>query len=242
MQYYGGKAKIAKDLASIINTEIAIKKSTTFISPFLGAANVEQYIKCENRVLSDNNPYLISMYNQLKQGTLILPDVCGKDEYLKIKADKHLFNPGLVGFIGCACGYSGKWFGTYAREARGRNYCLSGKNSILKKMKGLENARFLLLDFIHDFDAFKGYKNAVFYMDPPYKNKKLAYYSSAFNYNDFIDKVLMLYKNNTIFISEAEALLGLKPIWERAIRVDMTNKTTKKYRLDKLYKLEEGVI
>ena len=66
MKYMGSKQRLAKYIAPIINQLIKEYNINTYIKPFVGGANMIEHIKCENKIGSDNNKYLISMWNDLQ--------------------------------------------------------------------------------------------------------------------------------------------------------------------------------
>jgi DNA adenine methylase len=194
MQYFGGKQKIAKYIADFIN---ATHTHTHYVEPFCGSCNVASKINIENKILNDKHTYLIAMFIALQDGW-IPPEIITEDEYNHIKANPNE-NKKLSGFVGFGCSFAGKWFECYARNKEGRNYCKNAHNSILKKIKLLQDAKFTCCDFINlDF------KNSIIYCDPPYKgtgcyNKQLL---GDFPYDDFIDWVKIQSKNNIVLVSE----------------------------------------
>jgi DNA adenine methylase len=71
----------------------------------------------------------------------IPPTSVTEEEYQQIKQNPDLYDSALVGFVGFACSFSGKWWGGYCRNSRGRNYTKAGSNSILKKIGKLKNKK-----------------------------------------------------------------------------------------------------
>ena len=59
-------------------------------------------------------------------------DNLSKEEYYYIKEHKDE-NKVLTGFVGFGCSFGGKWFGGYARNRVGRNYCLEAKKHTMKQ-------------------------------------------------------------------------------------------------------------
>ena len=49
MKYMGSKARIAKDIAPIINKMINDNNIKLYIEPFVGGCNLIENIECENR-------------------------------------------------------------------------------------------------------------------------------------------------------------------------------------------------
>lgn len=68
MVYMGSKARIAKHIAPIINKLITDNEITKYVEPFVGGANMIEYIKCETRIGNDSNKYLIAMWQRLQAG------------------------------------------------------------------------------------------------------------------------------------------------------------------------------
>lgn len=194
MQYFGGKQKISRRIANFINST---HTHTTYVEPFCGACNVASKVNIKNKMLNDKHPYLITMFKALQNGWTP-PDYISEEEYYKIKQNQDK-EPYLAGFVGFACSFAGKYWGGYARDNKGGNYSLRGKNSILEKMKGLQNAQFMCKDF-RELD----FKNAIIYCDPPYKDTT-PYYTKLlgkFPYDEFLEWVREQSKNNIVLVSE----------------------------------------
>lgn len=194
MQYFGGKQKIASYISKYINST---HTHTQYVEPFCGSCNVAHKINIENKILNDKNPYLIEMFKALQNGW-IPPEIVTEEDYknAKINQDKE---PHIAGFVGFACSFAGKFWGGYARDGKGGNYALRGKNSILKKMKNLQNAKFMCKDFTE-----LNFENCLIYCDPPYKNTT-PYYKKIlgeFPYDKFLDWINQQIKKNIVLISE----------------------------------------
>lgn len=66
MRYFGGKFKISKDLANVLNP---ITKGKPFVDLFCGACNVvEKITTASSRMANDNNPYLIALLKAIQDG------------------------------------------------------------------------------------------------------------------------------------------------------------------------------
>lgn len=68
IKYMGSKSRISKDIVSIIQKYIDDNEITSYIEPFCGGCNVVDKIKCENRIATDINPYLITRNKIIKTG------------------------------------------------------------------------------------------------------------------------------------------------------------------------------
>ncbi len=101
MQYLGGKFRIRKEIASIINTNR--KKGQKYIEPFVGGGNIMASIDTTKglNMAFDINPYLISLYNGLKN-VFIPPDTVSEEEYKVYNHTLDKNNP-MTAFVGFGC-------------------------------------------------------------------------------------------------------------------------------------------
>lgn len=140
------------------------------------------------------------MFNALQDGWMP-PTYVSEEDYQKAKINQDK-EPHVAGFVGFACSFAGKYWGGYARDKKGGgtgNYALRGHNSILKKMKTLQDAEFTCKDF-RELD----YDNCIVYCDPPYKNTT-PYYKKIlgeFPYDEFLEWVHNQSKKNIVLVSE----------------------------------------
>jgi len=221
MQYFGGKQRISKDLSEFLNEQI--EPINTFVDLFCGSCNIISKITAtDKRIANDKHFYLIKMFQALQKGW-IPPNVVSEEEYQHYKNNPNEF-PHITGFIGFACSFSGKWFGGYARNNRNRNYCLDSKNSLMRKLKKLENVVFLNLDY-RDFVPIK---NSIIYCDIPYKNSTPYARKEVgiFNHNDFYQWIIKTSEIAKIYVSEYIQNVPeyAKIVWEIDSRKDIRNK------------------
>lgn len=108
MQYFGGKQRIAKSLASYLNS--ILEPNQPFVDLFCGSCNVISKIDSNRRrIANDKHKYLIAMWKELQRGW-IPPDTFSKEEYYEVKETPDA-KPYLTGFVGFGCSFSGKWWG-----------------------------------------------------------------------------------------------------------------------------------
>ena len=143
MQYFGGKAKIAKYIVSYL--EGVRKENQIFVEPFVGGANIVSQMSGKRKAY-DFNEYLIEMYKGVQNG-YELPDSLTEEEYKYIREHKDE-DKVLTGFVGFGCSFAGKWFGGYARNKQNHNYCKASKNSLMKKMSTMVDVEFGWRDYI----------------------------------------------------------------------------------------------
>lgn len=216
MQYFGGKARIAKPLADYLNSQL--KDGQPFVDLFCGSCNVVSKIDSKRvRVANDLHPQLIAMWKYV-QSNGILPDTISEVEYQTVR---ELGEPWLRGFIGFGCSFAGKYFGGYARGTETRNYAANAKNSILAKMKNLVGVEF----------SNKSYKdvalpeNSMLYCDIPYKNS-VGYSVGDFNHEDFYKWAEQKQAEGfTVLVSEysKNVPVGWEIVWQHASKKDIRN-------------------
>ena len=211
MQYMGGKSRISKQIAEILNS--AIDKNKPFVSLFCGSCAIESKVQADVKILNDKHPYLIAMWQALQDGWMP-PDVVTKEEYYRVKANMDE-NPALTGFVGFGCSFGGKWWGGYAKD-----------------MSGLQSATFTCLDY-HDVEIPDG---AVVYCDPPYVNTT-GYTVGQFDTDEFWDYMRQLSKRCDVYISEESAPDDFECIWSKEkIRTLEKNDNVGRVKVEKLFK------
>lgn len=226
MRYFGGKARIGKELAEFINQlhpDLGL-----YVEPFGGGCSVAEHIKAKKRVVADRHPDLILMWQAL-QGGWLPPTSVSEDEY---KLAKDAESSALRGFIGFGCSNSGKWFGGYARDSTGRNYAQNAHNGVLKKIGNMQDVEFRNLDY-RDVPA----ESAVVYCDPPYSGTT-GFSVGKFNTVAFWEWVRLMSKTNTVYISEYSAPDDFETVWEKSVKTDMKDSHKEKIpRVEKLFKI-----
>ena len=166
MKYFGGKARIGRKIANIVNE---YSRGTSYWEPFCGACGVARHIDANSRVLSDVHPQLISMWNAVMRDW-DPPKHVTVEDYEKAKQGQ-LSDP-LTAFIGFGCSFGGKYFGGFARGQQNtdrkkteRNYASAARNSLLKAREIFieSGTSFLCCSF---FDREP--EEEVIYCDPPF--------------------------------------------------------------------------
>ena len=240
MRYMGGKSRISKQIAEILNS--AIDKNTPFVSLFCGSCAIESKVQADVKILNDKHPYLIAMWQALQNGWMP-PDVVTKEEYYRVKANMDE-NPALAGFVGFGCSFGGVWFSSYAHNKRGDDYCGQAKRGVMKaycgKAKntttkdttGLKNAVFVCSDYRDVVIP----NDAVVYCDPPYAGTT-GYSTGDFDNAAFWDYMRQLSKRCDVYISEESAPDDFECIWSKEkIRTLAKNDNVGCVKVEKLFK------
>lgn len=159
MQYLGGKTRIAKEIAAIVNAE---RRGRAFWDPFCGGLSVSvQLAKGGPGIVSDACAPLISMYQAVRAGW-VPPAIVSEDDYRACRALSDV-DPRKA-FAGFGCSFGGKWFGGYARGSG--DYAGQSKRALERDIPALAGCAIERLDFL----AINPWATAdlVIYCDPPY--------------------------------------------------------------------------
>ena len=212
MRYFGGKFKISKDLANVLNP---ITKGKPFVDLFCGACNVvEKITTASSRMANDNNPYLIALLKAIQDG--YEPPTCVTREqynYTMIHLDE---KPALSGFVGIGCSFSGGWKNGYAKNDRDHNYAMNARKTLLRQKPKLGGVTFTSCDYDKALIPI----GSVVYCDPPYKGTTNKYYDRKFDYAAFIEWVEANKAKYDIYISEYKENFDQWPsnyeiVWEK---------------------------
>lgn len=116
MQYLGGKSKISKEIATLIDNNLTNERENerVFVSLFCGSCAIESKVNADVKILNDKHPYLIAMWRALQDGWNP-PEEISKEQYKYIKEHKDE-DMALSGFVGFGCSFGGKWFGGLASK------------------------------------------------------------------------------------------------------------------------------
>jgi DNA adenine methylase len=223
MHYLGGKARIGKQIANIVNNLFTTHQS--YLEPFMGAGWVLSKIVAKQRAASDSHLDLILLWKALQSGW-IPPSYLSEEEYNELRKSEP---SALRGFAGFGCSFSGKWFGGYARSGD-RNYALNAKNSLMRKLSTM-----LDVYFEHKkYQSYSGLKDWVIYCDPPYEGT--TKYKDGFNHEEFWSIMRNWSIDNKVIISEYKAPFDFECIAEFVTRTDLrTTKNGKEERIERLF-------
>jgi len=234
MKYVGSKARLSKNIAPIINKLISENNINTYIEPFVGGANLIQYIKCKDKIGSDINEYLINMWQSLQNGWLP-PNKLSKEMYIDIKNNKEQYGKALVAIVGFCATYNAKWFGGYAgivhtKSNTIRNYYDEAIRNIQKQMLSLMDVQFKYCDYTY----YTKYENCLIYCDPPYQNTTQYGINKEFDYDKFWNWIRIVSKNNIVLVSEYNAPDDFKCIYTKTLTTTL-DKNSRKKDIERLF-------
>lgn len=235
MQYFGGKFRIAKQLGAFLNSQKT--GLAGYYEPFCGDCNVIQHITGIRRKASDGSSEMISLWRMLQQGW-IPPTEISEELYRDVNTYRSEKYPEcLVAFVGHGCSFGGKYFGGYARKKTGtpRNYAMNAHNSLLKKIKHLQD-----VDFFHaDYKSVSPVNNLI-YCDPPYADTTHAYGAQfGFDSSEFWETMRQWSsadRNNRVYVSEYTAPEDFECVLEIETRTDIKDANNRMIpRIERLF-------
>ena len=231
MKYMGSKARIAKHILPIMLKDRE-HDNQYFVEPFVGGANIIEHVTGK-RIGADTNRYLVAMLKAASLGWLP-PKNFTEDQYKELRLNKEKFPEELVGYVGFALSYGGKFFGGWCRDSAGnRNYVDEAYRNAVKQFPKLEGVEFVNCQY-HELEIPT---NSIVYCDPPYKNTT-SYSSDIFDYNHFYNycrglKIL----GHSVYVSEYDMPDDFTIVWEKEISSSLTADTGSKKATEKLFTL-----
>lgn len=222
MVYQGSKNRLAKFIVPILQDYIDNNNIKTYIEPFVGGANIIDKINCSVKIGSDYNADLIALlkYAQSDNDLCIAPKECSFEHYADVRSNRYTekYTQEYTALIGYCASYGGRYFdGGYSRDAKGVRSIYTERLANLKEQApNLKNIKFDCKDYKQYLNL--GIKNALFYLDPPYRNTK-QYSKQDINYDEFYNFCRELSKNNIVVISEYNMPDDFTCIWSKERKV-----------------------
>ena len=229
MQYVGSKRKMKDDLRRIFSRYR--KKGQLYVEPFVGGAKSKE--RFDNpRWGNDIHYELIQVFIALQKGWTP-PDVITEEDYYYIKEHRDELHPALVGFVGFNCSFGNKYWGGYARNSEGKDYCGGSQKSILKQAPLLKGIKFTSMPY----QQMKIPKNSFIYCDPPYEGTTKYKGSGSFSHHEFWEWAAYMGEiGNTVFVSEYSQpkVNGFEKVFQKEIRSTLSMDNQQK-KIERLY-------
>ena len=136
----GSKNRIAKYIVPIIQKYIDDTGCKYYLEPFVGGANVTDKIKCDTKIGTDKNKYLIALLKRV-QADEPLYDSVPRELYTEARTvlnngDDTKFADWEMGNIGFLASYNGRWFdGGYAKSGYEKLKMAKDLEIIIEKQK-----------------------------------------------------------------------------------------------------------
>ena len=233
MQYMGGKGRIAGDIAAVMRERIDWTRKTDYLEPFVGGGWVLPHMVSgfSSVRIGDAHRDLIMLWSALREGW-VPPDHVSKDEYDALRIAQP--SP-LRAFVGFGLSFGGKFFGGYASNARGDDFCGAAKRGLTKKTEAVKQADEI---FQLPFWMWSVGPETVVYCDPPYANT--TGYSQSGDWDpDWFWFIVQSWANQgaQVFVSEYSAPLGTPVLWEREVRSSLKKDDNKTTAVERLYEV-----
>lgn len=237
MNYLGGKSRQAAHLAPIITTYA--KAATKYYEPFLGGGFILERVANDvpRPEASDVHPDLILMWQALLDGWEP-PTEVSREEYQELRTAEP--SP-LRGFVGFGCSFGGKWFGGYASNTRGDDYCGQARRGARRKAQAMRaaGARITLRSYA-DLDPEPG---SLIYCDPPYAGTTDYKDAGGFDSDAFWVRVREWSDAGcAVLVSEYSAPAGAHCIWERASKVSLKRDDNTAANTERLFVVASGAL
>lgn len=240
MKYMGSKSRIAKHIVPILQKSLD-DTGLNYFEPFCGGCNIIDKIVAPRKFASDNNKYLIALWDHLiNNPNDIYPEEITHEYYSDIRSNKDNYDDWLVGYIGFLASYNGRFFdGGYAKTIISkagveRNYYDEAKRNILAQVKDLQGVVFACKQYWETHPH-----NMVVYCDPPYKDTKQYSTSKNFDHDKFWQTMREWSKDNIVYISEEQAPDDFEVIWEQEVTRTQDNRKREK-ATEKLFMWKDG--
>jgi len=232
MKYMGSKNRHAKEILEIVLKDR--HPNQWYVEPFVGGANVIDKVTGP-RIGNDSHYYLIELLKAVQNGWEP-PDEVTELTYSTFRTlypNVSIGHPdaAMIGYIGFALSYGGKWFGGYRRDKIGkRNYSLEAKRNLLKQAPNLQG-----ITFVHgDYTDLVIPDGSIVYCDPPYSGTT-PYNDTAWDVEDFWNWVRKISLKNQVFTSEYNAPEDFECIWSKEVNNTLVKDTGSKRGTEKLF-------
>ena len=242
----GSKSRIAKHIVPIIQRRIEDYNIKTFIDCFCGGCNIIDKVKCDKKIASDNNEFLIELFKH-KNELNTLPDIVTKEHYSECRQayydkDFSKYSQWYIGAIGFLASYSGRFYdggfnGQGFLDGRSkRNYYDEAKRNLLSQINSLDEIEFKCGDYeeLYSDDIY----DCLIYCDIPYKDTKQYNTSLNFDYDRFWNWAERMSEKNIVLVSEYQAPDNWKCIWEKDLPKTM-NHGNNVHAVERLFEIKE---
>lgn len=166
IRYLGGKARLAKRIAAIVDADRA--EGEPFWDLCCGSGRVIAAVPDRGpRYGVEVVPSLVRLLCESRDGTFVPPAEVTREQYAQLKAHARA-EPGsddpLLAFVGFGGSFAGKWFAGYANDNHGRDYIGEAGRNCVKLAETLSGVEFICAQWQTLMDRISG----TVYIDPPY--------------------------------------------------------------------------
>lgn len=216
--YMGGKERLGREIAAIINKFIQAHGAQSYFEPFCGMGGVAQYIVCHLVLLSDANPSTLLLMRAMVSGKphIQVPTSVTKQEWVALRNGRHTVTRAVVGI---STSFSGNMFSGFIGNEKERTRRLGiASRTLARKIKLFRSSpsRFRVTARARSYDTFSP-RNAVIYCDPPYENTRF-YRGHKFCSKTFWEVMERWAKHNVVLVSERTPRAGWRVVMEKKVK------------------------
>lgn len=228
MKFMGSKSRLQRELVEVTKP---YRGDRPWVEPFVGGGNMIEAVD-GIRIGADVNPYAVEALKLIRDNPESIPDLVTEDDYQRAKdAAKNGEVSGLIGYIGFALSFGGKFFGGYRRDKAGtkgdmtnmQNQSRRSKNSALAqspKLKGVDLQ-------CTSYDKLVLPENSFIYCDPPYEGT--TKYRDKFDHKAFWQWCReKANEGHVVFVSEYNAPPDFECVWQRQLSTTLSTSAGKK--------------
>lgn len=167
MRYLGGKAKLAKRIAAIVDAERA--DGEPYWDLCCGAGNVLAAISPRGpRYGVDVVPCLVRLHSEVRDGVFVPPSNATRETHAALRrqaTDNPLCDDPMLAFYGFGLSFCGDWFCGFASDPHGKyDYLGAATRGLAKKAVLFQGVEFICARWQSLMDRISG----TVYIDPPY--------------------------------------------------------------------------
>lgn len=210
MRYMGGKMRIGKQIAAVINTYNPHK----YHEPCCGMFSVGKHVDAEIKTAADINLDLILLLTAVRDGWDDMPTNVSEEQYNQLKSAAP---SALRGFVGIGCSFFGKFFGGFARDPRMNDFGTIARNNLRKLRPYLQGVEFTCQPY-WEYDGGADF----IYADPPYKGTT-NFQSGEFDHDHFWDWVRERSIDTSVLVSEYQAPDDFSVVWAKPVKTTMNS-------------------
>ncbi len=215
VQYMGGKARIAKDLARVM-LEIAPQRDV-YLEPFLGGCHVlpQMAPHFDLSIATDVMPDVAILWRDALAGAFVPPTEVTREQYAGLR---HAEPSALRGFVGFGCSFGGRFFEGYASNARGSDFVAPAARGIERKLSTVTASRTVIRE--QDYRDHEPAPGTVVYCDPPYAGTKPFSGAPLWDAEAFWATMReWVERGAVVFVSEYAAPRGWVSVWTKTANV-----------------------
>jgi DNA adenine methylase len=214
MRYLGGKSRIAKQLAAVIDQ---YREPGQWVwDPFCGGLSMAAALSAKGPVLaSDANPALIALYQAVRDGWQP-PTEVSREQYAAARQLPD--SDPLKAFCGFGCSFGGVWFAGQAAPRYNtarvpRLYSMESSSANILRRDVPKVPEFAMIDFLavepHD-------SGMVLYLDPPYRGTTGYAATGPFDHARFDARARQWAEFGPVFVSEYDFPGGIE-VWSQGL-------------------------